>query len=66
MTEVRERGRFKRSRPVWGTLRDGRTLRAGTESVIIGAEEAPDADVAEVHMREVPENDVRSEYLGRN
>jgi hypothetical protein len=29
-----------------------------------GVEDAPDADVAEVHTRQVPEDDVPSEYLG--
>ena len=51
---------------------------AGTESVeelveegqsfeaeaISGVEDAPDPDVAEVHTREVPEDDVPAEYLG--
>ena len=53
---------------------------AGTESVeelveegqsfeaeaIGGVEDAPDADVAEVHTKQVPEDDVPSEYLGRD
>jgi hypothetical protein len=30
---------------------------------ISGVENAPDADVAEVHTRQVPEDDVPSEYL---
>ncbi|HME07463.1 MAG TPA: hypothetical protein VKG25_10445 [Bryobacteraceae bacterium] len=30
---------------------------------ISGVENAPDADVAEVHTREVPEDDVPPEYL---
>ena len=30
--------------------------------VISGVENAPDADVAEVHTRQVPEDDVPSEY----
>ena len=29
-----------------------------------GVEDAPDPDVAEVHSRQVPEDDVPSEYLG--
>jgi hypothetical protein len=29
-----------------------------------GVEDAPDPDVAEVHTRQVPEDDVPSEYLG--
>jgi hypothetical protein len=32
-------------------------------SVIEGVEDAPDADVAEVTTREVPEDDVPEEYL---
>ncbi|MGD0618063.1 MAG: hypothetical protein ABSB67_10435 [Bryobacteraceae bacterium] len=31
--------------------------------VIAGVEDAPDPDVAEVHTRQVPEDDVPSEYL---
>jgi hypothetical protein len=31
-----------------------------------GVEDAPDADVAEVHTRQVPEDDVPGEYLGRD
>jgi hypothetical protein len=31
-----------------------------------GVEDAPDADVAEVHTKQVPEDDVPSEYLGRD
>ncbi len=31
---------------------------------IDGVEAAPDADVSEVHTRQVPEDDVPSEYLG--
>ena len=29
-----------------------------------GVEDAPDPDVSEVHTRQVPEDDVPSEYLG--
>ena len=35
-------------------------------AVISGIENAPDADVAEVTTRQVPEDDVPSEYLGRD
>ena len=56
------------------------TAEAGSESVdelvsegqsfeaevISGVEDAPDADVAEVHTRQVPEDDVPSEYLDRD
>jgi hypothetical protein len=31
--------------------------------VIAGVEDAPDPDVAEVHTKQVPEDDVPSEYL---
>ena len=31
-----------------------------------GVEDAPDPDVAEVHTRQVPEDDVPSEYLDRD
>jgi len=34
--------------------------------VVSGVEDAPDPDVAEVHTKEVPEDDVPSQYLGRN
>ena len=33
---------------------------------ISGVEDAPDADVAEVHTRQVPEDDVPSEYLDQD
>jgi len=32
-------------------------------SVIAGIENAPDADVSEVHTKQVPEEDVPDEYL---
>ena len=32
---------------------------------ISGVEDAPDPDVAEVHTKQVPEDDVPSEYLGK-
>jgi len=34
--------------------------------VIEGVEDAPDPDVAEVHTREVPEDDVPEEYLNQD
>ena len=34
--------------------------------VIDGVQGTPDADVAEVHTRQVPEDDVPSEYLDRD
>ncbi len=56
------------------------TAEAGSESVeelaeegqsfeaevIGGVEDAPDADVAEVHTRQVPEDDVPAEYLDQD
>jgi len=41
-------------------LEEGQFFEA---EVISGVENAPDADVAEVHTRQVPEDDVPSEYL---
>jgi hypothetical protein len=40
-------------------LEEGQTLEA---DVISGVENTPDADVSEVHTRQVPEDDVPSEY----
>jgi len=34
--------------------------------VIAGIEDAPDPDVSEVHTRQVPEDDVPSEYLEKD
>jgi hypothetical protein len=34
--------------------------------VISGVENSPDPDVAEVHTKQVPEDDVPSEYLGKD
>ena len=34
--------------------------------LIAGVEDAPDADVAEVHTKQVPEDDVPAEYKGRD
>ena len=41
-------------------VEEGQSFEAG---VIGGVEDAPDADVAEVHTKEVPEDDVPPEYL---
>jgi hypothetical protein len=41
-------------------LEEGQFFEA---EVISGVENAPDPDVAEVHTRQVPEDDVPSEYL---
>jgi hypothetical protein len=40
-------------------VEEGQSFEA---EVIEGVEEAPDADVAEVHTKEVPQDDVPSEY----
>jgi hypothetical protein len=40
-------------------VEEGQSLEA---EVISGVENAPDADVAEVHTRQVPEDDVPPEY----
>ncbi len=44
-------------------VEEGQSFEA---EVISGVEDAPDPDVAEVHTRQVPEDDVPSEYLGRD
>jgi len=41
-------------------VEEGNAYEAG---IISGVEDAPDADVAEVRTREVPEDDVPEEYL---
>ena len=42
-------------------VEEGQSFEA---DVINGVENAPDADMAEVHTKEVPEDDVPGEYLG--
>jgi len=42
-------------------LEEGQSFEA---EAVEGVENAPDADVAEVHTRQVPEDDVPAEYLG--
>jgi hypothetical protein len=42
-------------------LEEGQAFEA---EAIGGVENAPDPDVAEVHTKQVPEDDVPSEYLG--
>jgi hypothetical protein len=42
---------------------EGQTFEA---EVIGGVEDAPDADVSEVHTKQVKEDDVPSEYLGQD
>jgi hypothetical protein len=44
-------------------VEEGQSFEAEVTS---GVEDAPDADVAEVHTKEVPADDVPSEYLGRD
>jgi hypothetical protein len=44
-------------------VEEGQSFEA---EVVAGVEDAPDADVAEVHTKQVPEDDVPSEYLGRD
>ena len=44
-------------------LEEGQSFEA---EAIGGVENAPDPDVAEVHTKQVPEDDVPSEYLGRD
>ena len=41
-------------------VEEGQSLEA---ALISGVEDAPDADVAEVHTKQVPEDDVPLEYL---
>ena len=41
-------------------VQEGQFLEA---DAISGVEETPDADVSEVHTKQVPEDDVPSEYL---
>jgi hypothetical protein len=44
-------------------IEEGQSFEA---EAISGVENAPDADVAEVHTRQVPEDDVPSEYVEGN
>jgi len=44
-------------------VEEGQSFEA---EVIGGVEDAPDPDVAEVHTKQVPEDDVPSEYLERD
>ena len=44
-------------------LEEGQSVEAG---IVSGVENAPDADVAEVTTREVPEDDVPDEYLDKD
>jgi len=42
-------------------LEEGQSFEA---EAVGGVEDAPDADVAEVHTKQIPEDDVPLEYLG--
>jgi hypothetical protein len=59
LSEVAEAG----AESVEELVEEGQAFEA---EVIGGVEDAPDADVAEVHTTQVPEDDVPSEYLGRD
>jgi hypothetical protein len=48
------------SESVLELIEEGQSFEA---EVISGVEDAPDPDVAEVHTKQVPEDDVPSEYL---
>jgi len=59
LSDVAEAG----SESVEELVEEGQAFEA---EAIGGVENAPDPDVAEVHTREVPEDDVPSEYLGND
>lgn len=59
LSDVAEAG----SESVEELVEEGQSFEA---EVIGGVEYAPDPDVAEVHTKQVPEDDVPSEYLGRD
>jgi hypothetical protein len=59
LSDVAEAG----SESVEELVEEGQSFEA---EVISGVEDAPDPDVAEVHTKQVPEDDVPSEYLGRD
>jgi hypothetical protein len=44
-------------------VEEGQSFEA---EVISGVEDAPGPDIAEVHTKQVPEDDVPSEYLGKD
>ncbi len=58
LSDVAEAG----SESVEELVEEGQSFEA---EVISGVEQASDPDVAEVHTKQVPEDDVPSEYLGR-
>ena len=51
------------SESVLELVEEGQSFEA---EVISGVEDAPDADVAEVHTKQVPEDDVPLEYLDKD
>ena len=59
LSDVAEAG----SESVEELVEEGQSFEA---EVIGGVEDAPDPDVAEVHTKQVPEDDVPSEYLERD
>jgi N utilization substance protein A len=59
LSDVAEAG----SESVEELVEEGQSYEA---EAIGGVEDAPDADVAEVHTKQVPEDDVPSEYLERD
>ena len=59
LSDVAEAG----SESVEELLEEGQSFEA---EAIGGVEDAPDPDVAEVHTKQVPEDDVPAEYLGRD
>ena len=58
LSDVAEAG----SESVLELIEEGQSFEA---QVISGVEDAPDPDVAEVHTKQVSEDDVPSEYLGK-
>jgi hypothetical protein len=59
LSDVAEAG----SESVEELLEEGQSFEA---EAIGGVEDAPDPDMAEVHTKQVPEDDVPSEYLDRD
>jgi hypothetical protein len=59
LSDVPEAG----SQSVEELVEEGQSFEA---EVISGVENAPDPDVAEVHTKQVPEDDVPSEYLEKD
>lgn len=58
LSDVAEAG----SESVLELVEEGQSFEA---EVIAGVEDAADPDVSEVHTKQVPEDDVPGEYLGR-